>query len=340
MSLKKLLITSCIIFLGSGAYSADLIISPDLVNIKTFEDNEDMFETKVVNPVVAFNPIEFPSNEVIFKQSCFKVSSIDPILSGTYFPGGRGTNKLVVYTPKFGYHTGTNEFGTEAIVVGNTVTSLSGADSTIPINGIVISGHGTAKNWISQNVTVGSKVYVDTATNTITVYTTSDSYSYEAYKKIDEAEAIMDYYKKSSENYDDKLPKTHIQIAQNYLQIAKNQSENNLILKQYTQEAIGEANMAINTSVPYLKNELKGVWVRPTETTKEDIVATLDKLKAKFGDNHDKVSLYDEKYETLFKASFKRSNKETMQINEIQKFLLESLEAYPNVTIYQGKKMK
>ena len=215
MSLKKLLITSFIILLGSGAYAATMNVSPELVNIKTIEDEEDISETKILNPIVAFNPIEFPSNEIIFKQSSFKVSSIDPIVGASYYPGGRGTNKLVVYTPKYGYHTGTNEFGTEAIVVGNTVTSLSGADSTIPINGIVISGHGTAKNWISQNITVGSKVYVDTAKNQITVYTTSDSYSYEAYKKIDEAESIMDYYKKNIDNYDDKLPKTHIQIAQN-----------------------------------------------------------------------------------------------------------------------------
>lgn len=37
--------------------------------------------------------------------------------------------------------------------------------------------------------------------------------------------------------------------------------------------------MAIKTSLPYIPNELKGVWIRPTETTKEQIVAALDKLK-------------------------------------------------------------
>lgn len=34
----------------------------------------------------------------------------------------------------------------------NIVTSLSGADSTIPKNGLVISGHGIAKNWITQTL--------------------------------------------------------------------------------------------------------------------------------------------------------------------------------------------
>ena len=100
---------------------------------------------------------------------------------------------LVIYTPQYGFHTGTNEFGTEAIVEGNVVTSLSGADSVIPKDGIVISGHGTAKNWISQNVAIGSKVYVDKFSNTITVYTTSESYTYEAESKIKEAMSNLKY---------------------------------------------------------------------------------------------------------------------------------------------------
>lgn len=38
--------------------------------------------------------------------------------------------------------------------------------------------------------------------------------------------------------------------------------------------------MAIKTSLPYIDNELKGVWIRPTETSKEQIISTLDNLKA------------------------------------------------------------
>ncbi len=34
---------------------------------------------------------------------------------------------MVVYTPAFGMRTGTNEFGTEALVEGNIVTTISGA---------------------------------------------------------------------------------------------------------------------------------------------------------------------------------------------------------------------
>ena len=239
------------------------------------DDNE--VSTPQIN---AFQPLNLGKNEVIFKQASTKVDVIDPSNAASYFPGGRGANKLVIYTPNYGIHTGTNEFGTEAIVEENTVTSLSGADSTIPSNGLVISGHGIAKNWINQNITVGSKVYVDVFNNKITVYTTSDSYTYEARAKIKEAKSMMDYYKNSIDDYNYNLPASHIQIAENYLKIAENENKNSIILKQYTQEAIDEANMAIKTSVPYIKNETKGVWIRPTEKNADQIIATLDNLKA------------------------------------------------------------
>ena len=69
---------------------------------------------------------------------------------GLNYPGLRGANQLVIYSPSFGMRTNTNEFGTEAIVVGDTVVSLSGADSLIPANGFVISGHGSAKNGLTK----------------------------------------------------------------------------------------------------------------------------------------------------------------------------------------------
>jgi len=228
----------------------------------------------------AFEPLQLNSGEILFKQAKTKVDTIDPSLAATYYPGGRSANKLVIYTPNYGLHTGTNEFGTEAIVENNIVTSLSGADSTIPADGLVISGHGIAKNWITNNITVGSKVYVDLFNKTITVYTTSDSYTFEAKQKINEARSIMDYYRLNTPNYNYNLPLGHIQSAENYLKIAENEKQNSSVLRQYTQEAIDNANMALKTSLPFIKNELKGVWIRPTETTPEQITATLDNMAA------------------------------------------------------------
>lgn len=270
MNLKRIVIIFLSLFFTIGQVNADE---------QTFSFPTDDNELSTPQ-ITAFQTLNLGKNEVVFKQASTKVDVIDPSNAASYFPGGRGANKLVIYTPNYGIHTGTNEFGTEAIVEENTVTSLSGADSTIPSNGLVISGHGIAKNWINQNITVGSKVYVDIFNNKITVYTTSDSYTYEARAKIKEAKSMMDYYKNSIADYNYNLPASHIQIAENYLKIAENENKNSIILKQYTQEAIDEANMAIKTSVPYIKNETKGVWIRPTEKNADQIIATLDNLKA------------------------------------------------------------
>jgi uncharacterized lipoprotein YddW (UPF0748 family) len=244
----------------------------------SFEQEEESIDPYA--NLTAFQPLKIKTGEILFKQVSYKYDLINPTVSASQFPGGRGANKLIVYTTKYGTHTGTNEFGTEAIIEGNTVTALSGADSTIPENGVVISGHGVAKNWITQNVTVGSKVYIDTSKSTITIYTTSESYTYEANVKIAEAQEMMDYYKNNLPNYNYNLPSGYIQTAKNYLIIADNEKQNSTVLKQYTQEAIDAANMAIKTSLPFIKTELKGTWVRPTETSREQIVSTIEKMKA------------------------------------------------------------
>lgn len=248
------------------------IFSPEN-NIEFVTDEEETTPT-----LKAFEPLQSAPEDVIIKQVSHRVDLIDPASTTGYYPGGRGPNKLVIYTANYGEHTQTNEFGTEAIVEGNVVTSLSGADSAIPKDGLVISGHGSAKNWISQNVTVGTKIYVNTISRTITVYTTPESYTYDAKTKIEEAKSIVNYYKQTMQGYNSSNAQEHIKSAQNYLE--KAQKANNLEdLKKYSKEAIEEGNMAIKTSLPYVRNELKGVWIRPTETSAQQIIATLDKLK-------------------------------------------------------------
>ena len=166
------------------------------------------------------------------------------------------------------------------IVEDNTVVAISGADSTIPKNGVVISGHGLAKNWITQNITVGSKIYVDIMNKTLTVYTTSESYTYEARKKIEEVQAMIAYCHNLYPKYNSTIPEKHIETAQNYLKLAQNDNQNPLSVKQYTQQAIDAANMAIKTTLPYVSTELKGTWIRPTEINEEQIKSTLDNIKA------------------------------------------------------------
>jgi hypothetical protein len=78
----------------------------------------------------------------------------------------RAANALVVYTPKSGTATPTNIYGAEAAVavVGadRSILSVSDRQSTrlasgtpIPAGGYVLSGHGTARDWLLTRARVG-----------------------------------------------------------------------------------------------------------------------------------------------------------------------------------------
>lgn len=224
--------------------------------------------------------------EIIFSQKVYPISAIDPTVltnvTASFYPGLRGSNQLIIYTPEFGLRTGTNEFGTEAIVEGNIVTSLSGADSIIPANGIVISGHGSAKRWMNENIILGSKIYVNQDSKTLTVYVTSESFLFNARGKIKEAQNIVNYYKENSYMYDAAKPCLYIDKAQECLIKAQKDPKN---VQRYATSAINAANQALANSLPYEKDELRGVWIRPTERSSEAIISTLEKIKASGIDN-------------------------------------------------------
>ena len=226
-----------------------------------------------------YSPYIPAENEVVFNQSTYYIDVIDPQANtnrvGANYPGLRGANQLVVYTPSFGYRTNTNEFGTEAVITGDTVTSLSGADSLIPANGLVISGHGRAKKWINENVMVGSKIYIDTERRIITSYITSDTFLYGAREKIKEVENMMFYYSQNVPNYNQRKTMSNLAHAIDMVERAQRNSENS---QRYASKAIEYADNAMATVIAYKSSELKGVWIRPTYHNIEEITAVLDRL--------------------------------------------------------------
>ncbi len=227
-----------------------------------------------------YAPYQMEQNEILFSQSRRQVNAVNPTIysnsAGVHFPGARGADQLILYTRDYGDRTGTNEFGTEAIIEGNTVTELSGADSFIPQNGAVISGHGVAKNWINANISIGTKIYYDETTGVITTYNTSKSLVFEALQKIEEASNMINYYKAQNPSYDWKVPTDFVKDAQTYVRKgAKNPEET----QKYSKLAIESANAAIKSVLPFKLNEFKGVWLRPTETTENDIIAAIEKVK-------------------------------------------------------------
>lgn len=229
-------------------------------------------------PLIPQDASHLPT-EYIYKEAAKAIDNIDPTpetATTTYYPGLRGTNQLIIYTPNYGQNTGTNEFGTEAIVIGNTVVQMNGADSIIPKDGFIISGHGSAKKWINENAIVGSKIFVDIPNNKVRSYLTPDSFIFAAKEKIREANSIMEYYRSIDVLYDDKAAVDYILKSKELLRKAERDQDKAQI---YITQAMDCANLAIKNALPYKEDELKGVWVRPTETTPEEIVKTIDHLQ-------------------------------------------------------------
>lgn len=222
------------------------------------------------------------SNDRVLFESTRRINAIYPLDATTNsFPGYRGTNQLVIYLRDFGRTTGTNEFGKEAIIQDGVVVALTGANSHIPRDGYVVSGHGTAKKWITENLKVGTKIEIQD--RTIRAYTTIDSYRYQAKEKIDEVQNILISSKSEYSSRDDKFIYYYLKKAkQQYKKSKKDSSDASLACAK---EAIKNATLAFRYTLPYLKNELKGIWLRPTETTYQEIQTTLDKIKENGIDN-------------------------------------------------------
>jgi uncharacterized lipoprotein YddW (UPF0748 family) len=84
-----------------------------------------------------------------------RLDEIDPD-EESEFPGARGRNEMIIYTPEYGEPTtGTNELGCEAIVRDGLVVNVGGNDSRIPADGYVLSGNGQAQSWIVRNLSPG-----------------------------------------------------------------------------------------------------------------------------------------------------------------------------------------
>lgn len=227
---------------------------------------------------VAANPYEVRSE--------YTVSYIDPTPStnpfGAYYPGLRGGNQLNVYTPRYGVSTGTNEYGREAVVVNGVVTDLTGSDTVIPANGYVISGHGTAKNFITANLMVGSRVYIDVANKKIVSIITPESYIFRAENKINDVVKILAGRNSKKNTIKPVRSDELLNEAMAKLITAKNYMKAGNYQKAI--EMANQASIVADNSIYYAVSpkagEFKGIWLRPVEKNRESIALTLDKIKS------------------------------------------------------------
>ena len=69
-------------------------------------------------------------------------------------------DELIIYTPAYGSSTRTNIYGIEIVLIDGVVTQIEQGGSAIPENGIVLSGHGKARDLLMQ-LQVGDQVQLD-----------------------------------------------------------------------------------------------------------------------------------------------------------------------------------
>lgn len=198
--------------------------------------------------------------------------------TGQCFPGCRGASQFILYTPDFGERTGTNDFGFEVAVVDGRVVSRGGNNSAIPEGGFILSGHGGVGSWLSANTILGA--IVDVNELEVTIVIDSSSYIFTAQTVIDTAQNAFATAQDVCLAVPFDQAETAIGEAETLLTEAQEALENG-----NDQEAIDlaiqseqRAEIARYRTIESRVTETRGIWIRPTETTRETIALTLDQM--------------------------------------------------------------
>jgi uncharacterized lipoprotein YddW (UPF0748 family) len=211
------------------------------------------------------------------KRSSYALTETNPTVFD--FPGGRGTNEMILYTPEFGKNTGTNQYGSEAVVVEGVIQTVGGNSSDIPENGFVLSGHGEAGSWLIENAMYGAKVEV--GGGTVAIIVDAETYIINAEWTIDDA---MKALKTASADYVDinyGIAHRELMKAQKMIKQAKSElDEKNPALLKTAESALTSARNAIMACQASEPVEYRGAWYRLVETSEDELIKTLDRYAA------------------------------------------------------------
>ncbi|ACZ31135.1 protein of unknown function DUF187 [Xylanimonas cellulosilytica DSM 15894] len=196
---------------------------------------------------------------------------------GAPFPGYRGGDQLIQYTPVFGETTGTNEWGSEAVVQGGVITALGAASTAIPQDGYVLSGNGLADDWLRAHAVVGASVEITDGTVHISsnVGTSIDN---AARGLADVAQTVTARYD-AFEDADFDGANAALAEANALLEKARvAQGTDDQLALYYVDQATAAANTASYRSIPARVAESRGVWYRPEEKNPEAVEATVEAM--------------------------------------------------------------
>lgn len=201
---------------------------------------------------------------------------------GEPYDSFRGPNQIIIYDSSYNETTGTNPYGYEITVnsEGN-ITAAGGNDSEIPEGGYIISGHGDKLSWLQKYALLGAKVILNTDKKEVIIIMTPESYINRALFSINSAQSSLD---QSKNQYLD-IPYDKVQEVINNaasmleeIQAQVNQCRYENLVKS-VKEIQNTAETAYFMTFESLKVENRAIWLRPRDTSIDDVRKRLDRLK-------------------------------------------------------------
>lgn len=209
----------------------------------------------------------------VFIESGVKIlTSVNPENVG--FPGGRGPDHLVAYSSSFGERTGTNEWGTEAIVENGRVVRVGGNNSLIPAGGMVISGNENASLWISRNLKEGVEVKVN-----------GDSLFYSLTENTFLLQARNLYHKVLARVESGKMKEIHSisdcekLVEADYAFMLSQKRQNNAEKTlEYSKQLYNRVLKLYYSSFEPQENEFRGAWIRLADKNEDELKNTIKRM--------------------------------------------------------------
>lgn len=116
-------------------------------------DSTEMGDAVNVSSAVRVLGISEPTMVVTQSKAVHPINGINT---------SRGADQLIVYTREWGTYTNTNEWGAEVAVRDGVVVAVRGYTDRVPLaipeDGYVLSAHGSARGWLSDNLKLGTRV--------------------------------------------------------------------------------------------------------------------------------------------------------------------------------------
>ncbi|MBE6682554.1 MAG: hypothetical protein E7595_00225 [Ruminococcaceae bacterium] len=196
--------------------------------------------------------------------------------------GTRYENTIVIYNNR-GKYTGTNDWGYEVVCEEGIVVSMGGNNNLVPSkpNSFVVSAHGSEVTWLQENIKIGMSVSYDSLTKKVTFAydeTAAVSGMELKVKAIKSAydEAVARYDNFDYENVKSMIDALEKEVSDAKTAYKKNKNQTELVKARDSVEANAKKiSLALSESRPV---EYRGVWIRPTDTSKEQVEQTVQTL--------------------------------------------------------------